>query len=80
MASTVTPAPDTASTSKKNRVFPVLILVALGALVWAGKTYIYGLSHQTTDNAQVDGSSVSERRCISRAHRRKVCASIANTL
>ena len=58
MASTVTPASDTATTSKKNRVLPVLILVALGALVWAGKTYIYGLSHQTTDNAQVDGSIV----------------------
>ena len=58
MASTVTPAADTAPTGKKNRVLPVLILVALVALAWAGKTYIYGLSHQSTDNAQVDGSIV----------------------
>jgi membrane fusion protein (multidrug efflux system) len=58
MASTVTPAPDAAPAGKKNRVLPVLIVVALGALFWAGKTYVYGLSHQTTDNAQVDGSIV----------------------
>jgi membrane fusion protein (multidrug efflux system) len=40
---------------KKKIVLPiVLVLVALG-LVWAVKTWSYGRSHESTDNASVDG-------------------------
>jgi membrane fusion protein (multidrug efflux system) len=66
MASTMTPdttAPDvprTAEAPAKGRspVLPILLLVALIAIGWGVKNYLYGRSHSTTDNAQVDGSII----------------------
>jgi membrane fusion protein (multidrug efflux system) len=44
--------------AKRSPVLPILAIVALGAIGWGVKNYIYGRSHETTDNAQVDGSIV----------------------
>jgi membrane fusion protein (multidrug efflux system) len=55
MASSQTPAPEQ---KKGNKVLPVLLVAALIGALWAGKTWYYNRSHQTTDNAQVDGSIV----------------------
>lgn len=66
MASTMNPegaariAPeDTAPTGKKRGVaLPIAILVLLAGVAWAGRTYLYTKSHESTENAQVDGSIV----------------------
>src|SRR3954470_22213795 len=44
--------------SKKKFVLPIVAIVVLGALFWAFKTWSYGRSHQSTDNAAVDGHLV----------------------
>ncbi len=56
-----TPAPAAVATgpSRKRRI--VLGLVVLGALLaasWGLKQWLYGRSHESTDNAQVDGHIV----------------------
>jgi len=49
--------PDKPSTKKKFLV-PIAIVVGLLVLVWAFQKWNYGRSHQSTDNAQVDGHIV----------------------
>ena len=49
--------PDKPSTKKKF-LLPIAIVVALVLLVWAFQKWNYGRSHQSTDNAQVDGHIV----------------------
>jgi membrane fusion protein (multidrug efflux system) len=50
--------PETPKGSKKKFVLPiVLVLVALGAL-WAFKQWNYGRSHESTDDAAIDGHLV----------------------
>src|SRR5258705_3732630 len=49
--------PDKPSTKKKI-VLPIVGVVALILLFWAFQKWSYGRSHQTTDNAQVDGHIV----------------------
>src|SRR3982750_1878242 len=49
--------PDTPS-SKKKFVLPIAIVIALVLLLWAFQKWSYGRSHQSTDNAQVDGHIV----------------------
>ena len=49
--------PDKPSTKKKF-VLPIAIVVGLVLLVWAFQKWNYGRSHQSTDNAQVDGHIV----------------------
>jgi membrane fusion protein (multidrug efflux system) len=50
--------PETPKNSKKKFVLPiVLVLVALGAL-WAFKQWNYGRSHESTDDAAIDGHLV----------------------
>ncbi|MDQ6870618.1 MAG: HlyD family secretion protein [Gemmatimonadota bacterium] len=49
--------PDKPS-SKKKFVVPIAILVGLLLLVWAFQRWNYGRSHESTDNAQVDGHIV----------------------
>lgn len=49
--------PDKASTKKKF-MLPIGIVVALVVLLWAFQKWNYGRSHQSTDNAQVDGHIV----------------------
>ena len=61
MASTVSPASDTAdmpATGKRSPVLPILIVVALIGIGWAAKTILYNQGHVSTDNAQVDGTIV----------------------
>jgi membrane fusion protein (multidrug efflux system) len=61
MASTVSPASDTAdmpATGKRSPVLPILIVVALLGIGWAAKTILYNQGHVSTDNAQVDGTIV----------------------
>ena len=52
------PADQPASSSKRNFILPIVILLALGAALWGFKTWNYGRSHESTDNAQVDGDIV----------------------
>ncbi|HMG70618.1 MAG TPA: HlyD family secretion protein [Gemmatimonadaceae bacterium] len=49
--------PD-APSKKKKFVLPIVGIVALILLVWAFQKWSYGRSHQSTDNAQVDGHIV----------------------
>jgi len=49
--------PGTPSTRKKFLV-PIAGIVALILLIWAFQKWSYGRSHQSTDNAQVDGHIV----------------------
>ena len=61
MASTVSPASDTAdmpARGKRSPVLPILIVVALLGIGWATKTILYNQGHVSTDNAQVDGTIV----------------------
>src|SRR5579872_36489 len=61
MASTISPAGDTAAAKpngKRSPVLPILIVLALIGLAWGGKTVMYNSGHVTTDNAQVDGAIV----------------------
>ncbi len=44
--------------SKKKFVLPIVGVVALILLLWAFQKWRYGRSHQSTDNAQVDGHIV----------------------
>ena len=49
--------PDKPS-GKKKFVLPIVAVVALVILFWAFQRWSYGRSHQSTDNAQVDGHIV----------------------
>jgi membrane fusion protein, multidrug efflux system len=49
--------PETPS-SKKKFVLPIAIVIGLVLLLWAFQKWSYGRSHQSTDNAQVDGHIV----------------------
>jgi membrane fusion protein, multidrug efflux system len=49
--------PETPSTKKKF-VLPIAVVVAIILLIWAFQKWNYGRSHQSTDNAQVDGHIV----------------------
>jgi membrane fusion protein (multidrug efflux system) len=51
------PAPEKPS-NKKKIILPIVVVVALIVLVWAFQKWNYGRSHQSTDNAQVDGHIV----------------------
>jgi len=56
-----TPAPDAPTTAPSNKRRIVLGLVAIAALLalsWGLKQWLYGRSHESTDNAQVDGHLV----------------------
>ena len=43
---------------KKKFILPIAVLVGVVILVWAFQKWNYGRSHQSTDNAQVDGHIV----------------------
>jgi membrane fusion protein (multidrug efflux system) len=42
----------------KKPLIPIVALAAAGVLYWVGKTMLYNRLHESTDNAQVDGSIV----------------------
>src|SRR5690242_6042955 len=48
----------TTGSSKKKFVLPIVGLIALFVLFWAFQKWNYGRTHQSTDNAQVDGHIV----------------------
>src|SRR3954467_3846664 len=43
---------------RKFIVLPIVVLIALVGIVWGIKKWAYGRSHESTDNAQVDGHIV----------------------
>ena len=49
---------DAPKSGKKKFVLPIVGVLVLVALVWAFKTWSYGRSHESTDNAAVDGHLV----------------------
>ena len=49
--------PDKPSTKKKF-ILPIAIVIGLVVLLWAFQKWNYGRSHESTDNAQVDGHIV----------------------
>jgi membrane fusion protein (multidrug efflux system) len=49
---------DTPKGSKKKFVLPIVAILVAFALIWAFKTWTYGRSHESTDNAAVDGHLV----------------------
>jgi membrane fusion protein, multidrug efflux system len=55
--SPVTPAPA-APSGKRRIVLGLVVLAALLGLGWGLKQWLYGRSHESTDNAQVDGHLV----------------------
>jgi membrane fusion protein (multidrug efflux system) len=54
-ASGAAPAP---TPSKRRFVLPIVGLIALGGIGWGVKQWTYGRSHESTDDAQVDGHIV----------------------
>src|SRR3954465_14337556 len=57
-SSTNTVVTETEKPSKKKFVLPIVAVIALLILFWAFQKWSYGRSHQSTDNAQVDGHIV----------------------
>ncbi|MFI5310816.1 MAG: HlyD family secretion protein [Gemmatimonadales bacterium] len=55
---TATAPSSTNGNGKRSRVLPVLGILGLAGLAWAGKTFLYNRTHVNTDDAQVDGSIV----------------------
>jgi membrane fusion protein (multidrug efflux system) len=53
-------APVAAAPTRSRRaiVLPIVVLLAIVALVYGGKRWMYARAHQSTDNAQVDGHIV----------------------
>ena len=52
------PQPTPAPSGRRRIVLGIVILAALLGLGWAVKQWLYGRSHESTDNAQVDGHLV----------------------
>jgi membrane fusion protein (multidrug efflux system) len=53
-------APVAAAPTRSRRaiVLPIVVLLAIVALVYGGERWMYARAHQSTDNAQVDGHIV----------------------
>lgn len=58
MATTDAPTTADAPAPRRKAALPVIILGALIAIGWGGKTVMYNRNHESTDNAQVDGTIV----------------------
>ncbi len=52
------PAAPAAEPQKKNKILPVLILLAVLGGGWFAKQWWFGRTHESTENAQVDGHIV----------------------
>ena len=57
MASPNTSTADTAA-RPRNKALPVLLVIAVIGLVWGGKTVLYNQAHESTENAQFDGTII----------------------
>src|SRR5579872_4339313 len=53
----IEPKEDVAAAAPRRRNFmlPVLVVVGVAGLFWGVRAFNYGRSHETTDDAQVDG-------------------------
>lgn len=51
-------SPEAPEKSRRRWVLPVIAVLVVLGLVWAGKQWLYGRSHESTDNAAVDGHLV----------------------
>ena len=49
----LTPAPE--PKRRRNLMLPIVAVLAVVGLVWGVKAFLYARSHETTDDAQVDG-------------------------
>ena len=47
--------PEPRPRSKRRIVLPIVALLAIAVLVWAFRQWSYGRSHESTDNAAIDG-------------------------
>ena len=54
----VPPLPSRAPSGRRRVVLGLVVLAAVLGLGWAVKQWLYGRSHESTDNAQVDGHLV----------------------
>ncbi len=54
----VATTPPAKSGTRKKIIIGIVILAVVAALTWGIKTFTYSRSHETTDNAQVDGHIV----------------------
>src|SRR5689334_16482370 len=54
----VEPATEPPKPSRRKFILPIVAIVALLGIVWGVKKWMYGRSHESTDNAQVDGHLV----------------------
>src|SRR4029434_7732380 len=55
----VEPAPEPAKPSRRKLIMlPIVGVLALFAIIWGVRKWTYGRSHESTDNAQVDGHIV----------------------
>jgi membrane fusion protein (multidrug efflux system) len=54
----VEPASEPPKSSRRKFVLPILAIVALIGIGWGVKKWSYGRSHESTENAQVDGHLV----------------------
>jgi membrane fusion protein (multidrug efflux system) len=52
------PAAEPSKPSRRKFILPIVAVVALIAVVWGVRKWMYGRSHESTDNAQVDGHLV----------------------
>ena len=52
------PSADVAAPAKQNRILPVLLLLVVFGGGWFIKQWWYGRTHESTENAQVDGHIV----------------------
>jgi membrane fusion protein (multidrug efflux system) len=67
-------ASDAEKTStKKKFVLPIVVVLGLLILFWAFQKWNYGRSHQSTDNAQVDGHIVPVLAKVGGSRRRPKC-------
>lgn len=49
---------ESSSGNKRRVMLPILVIAGVVALGWGYKTWSYGRSHESTDNAQLDGDIV----------------------
>jgi len=58
----VAAAPEAPKSGKRRIVLPIFLVLAILGGVWAFKNWSYGRSHESTDNAAVDGHLVVVKR------------------
>lgn len=54
----VEPAPEPPKPSRRKFILPIVGVLALVGIVWGVRKWSYGRSHESTENAQVDGHLV----------------------